>query len=243
MKKIFILILITVFANCKSTKEEENFTKASETTKYNSDVDIKQFIPKGYILNNINDENYIKGDLNNDGKEDIVFLVKNTDKSKIIEHESRGILDRNRRGIIILFNERDSYKIAAKNLNCFTSEFEDGGVYYDSELLLYIENGKLNIHYAAGRYGYNTYQFKYQNNDFNLVEFIENSSNGPVTDTHLLYDFVKMNKIVKINTNENAKDETEEVFDIKSYKLNITKPFNLIDIIDFETFKSQLLEL
>ena len=63
------------------------------------------FIPKGYVLHTYEggisagswDE--IKGDLNKDGLEDVVLIIKGTDKSKIIHDEYRGELDRNRREI------------------------------------------------------------------------------------------------------------------------------------------------
>ena len=85
------------------------------------------FIPKGYVIHKYEggisasgwDE--IKGDLNKDGLEDIVLVIKGTDKSKIIQDEDRGKLDRNRRGLIILLNKGNSYWLAAKNYDCLTS--------------------------------------------------------------------------------------------------------------------------
>jgi len=47
----------------------------------------------------------VKGDLNTDGLEDIVLLIKGTNASKIVDDEYVGKLDRNRRGIIVLLKK------------------------------------------------------------------------------------------------------------------------------------------
>jgi hypothetical protein len=43
-------------------------------------------------------------DLNKDGLQDCVLIVQGTDKNKVVDVEFRRILDRNRRGIIVLIN-------------------------------------------------------------------------------------------------------------------------------------------
>ena len=53
------------------------------------------------------------------------------------------LIDRNRRGIIVLFSEEKGYKVAVKNYNCFSSENEDGGVYFAPYLSIDIRNSKL----------------------------------------------------------------------------------------------------
>lgn len=68
---------------------------------------ISDFLPKSFIIHE-----EIKGDLNKDGVEDVILLIKATDKKQFVVDEYRGKLDRNRRGLIILFNKRDSFKLA-----------------------------------------------------------------------------------------------------------------------------------
>ncbi|WP_245583670.1 hypothetical protein [Salinimicrobium xinjiangense] len=80
------------------------------------------FIPDGYSL-----FKEYTGELNNDGLEDSVLIVKNTKKENVIIDRGEEV-DRNRRGIIVLFNKEDHYELVAENLNCFSSENEDGGV-------------------------------------------------------------------------------------------------------------------
>ena len=111
MKKLLIFLITTL------------------TTTAFGQVELKQnpsdYLPKGYVI-----FEKIIGDLNKDGIEDCVLIIKGTDTSKIITDEYRGKLDRNRRGIIVLFNKKDHYELAVKNYNCFSSENEDGGVYF-----------------------------------------------------------------------------------------------------------------
>ena len=72
--------------------------------------------------------------LNKDGLEDCALIIKGPDKSKIVKDESRGELDRNRRGIIVLLQKNEGYELAVKNYDCFSSENEDGGVYFAPDL-------------------------------------------------------------------------------------------------------------
>ena len=124
------------------------------------------FLPKGYVV-----FEKIYGDLNNDRIDDCVLIIKGTDTNQITIDEYLGRLDRNRRGIIILFNKNGHYELALKNYHCFSSENEDGGVYFPPELSFEIKNGNLSAHYAHGRYGYWKYTFRFQRSDFDLIGY------------------------------------------------------------------------
>lgn len=76
--------------------------------------------------------------MNKDGQEDYVFMVKATNKKNIVKG-SQGEIDRNRRGIIIAFKNDDRYDVVLKNMSCFSSENEEGGVYFAPELDLDIK--------------------------------------------------------------------------------------------------------
>ena len=127
---------------------------------------LSSFLPKGFIIHE-----EIKGDLNKDGVEDIVLLIKATDEKQFVVDEYRGKLDRNRRGLIILFNKRDSFELALKNLDCFSSENEDGGVYFAPELAIAVKKGNLHISYGHGRYGSWKYIFRFSQDDFKLIGY------------------------------------------------------------------------
>lgn len=186
------------------------------------------FLPKGYIV-----FEKINGDLNKDGIEDCVLVIKGTDTSKVITDEYRGHLDRNRRGIIILFNKNDHYELAVKNYDCFSSENEDGGVYYAPELSVEIKKGNLYIDYAHGRYGYWGFTFRFQNSDFELIGYDESDDHGPVINSETSINFSTKKKRLKVNTNENA-DSGEEVFKTTSKKINIDRLIKLSEIKDFD---------
>lgn len=188
------------------------------------------FIPKSYVV-----FEKINGDLNKDGIEDCVLIIKGTNKSEIISDEYRGKLDRNRRGIIILFNKNDHYELAVKNQNCFSSENEEGGVYYAPELSIEIKKGNLYISYAHGRYGNWGYTFRFQNSDFELIGYNESNNHGPVVNSETSINFSTKKKLVKVNTNENA-DSGEEVFETTTKKININRLIRLSEIKDFTEF-------
>jgi hypothetical protein len=189
---------------------------------------VEDFIPEGHVL-----FEKILGDLNKDGLEDCVLIIKGTDKSKIVKDESRGALDRNRRGIIVLLNKKDGYELAVKNYECFSSENEDGGVYFAPDLGVEITKGKLFIHYAHGRYGYWRYMFRLQNSDFELIGYDASSNNGPTVLTETSINFLTRKKIVNENTNRDNPDE-DEVFEKTESKIKKSKLLKLSEVEDFD---------
>jgi len=184
------------------------------------------FIPKGFVLSSAS-----IGDLNKDGIDDKVLLVKGTDKGAFEKNEFGELVDRNRRGIIVLFKKDNQYEMVLKNLNCFSSENEDGGVYYAPEVSLEIDKGNLYIHYAHGRYGYWKYTFRYRNSDFYLIGY-DSSEGGAVVEKETSINFLSKKKQEKVNTNENAQSG-DEVFKETWTNITVTTLLKLRDIKDF----------
>lgn len=203
------------------------------STVYGQDVQKQNpldFVPSGYVL-----FEKVNGDLNKDGIEDWVLIIKGTDKNKIVSDENRGNSDRNRRGIIILLNKSNQYEMVAKNYDCFSSENEDGGVYYPPELSVNIKNGNLYIHYAHGRYGYWQYTFRYQNSNFELIGYDQSNSYGPIINSEVSINFSTRKKQTKENTNTNADQESgEEIFKTSLVNIKVDKLINLSKIKDFD---------
>ncbi len=185
------------------------------------------FLPKGYVL-----FEKITGDLNKDGLEDCILIIKGTDTSKFFEDKYRGRLDRNRRGIIVLFNKKGYYELAAKNYDCFSSENEDGGVYFPPELDVEVKKGNLCFHYAHGRYGYWRYIFRFQNSDFELIGY-EESNGGPVIESEMSINFITKKKIEKVNVNKKA-EGGDEVFKVSKKNITINKLIKLSGVKDFD---------
>ncbi|MBE8727545.1 hypothetical protein [Flavobacterium hungaricum] len=237
---ITVLILLFIgFSSCNKTKEKTESSQVTEIPTVpevfeadKASIEIKKkpedFIPKGYVPFDT-----IKGDFNKDGLEDYILIIKGTDKSKVIQHEYRGALDRNRRGIIALVNKNNGYELAAKNYDCFSSENEDGGVYYAPELDFEIKDGKLYINYAHGRYGYWQYTFRYQNSDFELIGYDASSNRGPIVLSDVSINFLTRQKIVNKNVNENTYDD-DEIFEKSERKIKRTKLLKLSEIKDFD---------
>lgn len=185
------------------------------------------FLPKGYVV-----FEKINGDLNKDGLEDCVLIIKATNKSKIINDRYGKKLDRNRRGIIVLFKKNKRYELSVKNYTCFSSENEDGGVYFPPELSVEIKKGNLYAHYGHGRYGYWKYIFRYQNSDFELIGYDE-SNGGAVIDSEMSINFLTKKKQEKVNTNENAQGG-DEVFKETWKNIKVNRMIKLREIKDFD---------
>ena len=185
------------------------------------------FIPKEYVI-----FEKVFGDLNMDGLPDCVLIIKGTDKTKIINDEYRGKLDRNRRGIIVLFKKNDHYDLATKNYDCFSSENEDGGVYFPPELSVEIKKGKLYVTYGHGRYGYWGYTFRFQKSDFELIGY-DKSNGAVVISSETSINYLTKIKATKKNINENA-EGGDEVFKKTNKKIQVKKLIKLSEIKDFD---------
>ncbi len=183
-------------------------------------------------------DNYVEfekyfGDLNKDGLEDCVLIIKKTDTTNIVMNRFDKKVDRNRRGIIVLFKNKNGYQLADKNYNCFSSENEDGGVYFAPELWIEIRNEKLYVHYGHGRYGYWEYTFQFQNSNFELIGYDSSSNRGPVTNTETSINFLTKRKLIKENTNENA-EGGDEIFKETWSNIEIKNLIKLSEIKDFD---------
>ena len=185
------------------------------------------FVPKGFVI-----VDTLSGDLNKDGLVDYILMIKGTDTGKFVNDEYRGRLDRNRRGIIVLFKNNNDCTLAVKNEHCFSSENEDGGNYYAPELGLEIKKGNLLVHYAHGRYGYWNYIFRYQHSDFELIGY-DALEGGAVENRITSINFSTKIKIEKENTNPNAVGG-DEVFKTTTKKISVNKLIRLSEIKDFD---------
>lgn len=221
MKKLFTFLIATLTTTVFGQIEQ----KKNPT----------DFLPKQYVV-----FEKINGDLNKDGIEDCVLIIKGTDKNQIISHEYRGQLDRNRRGIIVLFNKSKHYELALKNYDCFSSENEDGGVYFAPELSVEIKKGNLYVHYGHGRYGYWKYMFRFQNSDFELIGYDAGYRSSFVSD-YVTFDeesvnFLSKKKLVKevIKVNDDGKETYKEtwknIITNKLIKISEIKDFDELDI-------------
>jgi hypothetical protein len=240
MKQLFYILTLLLAASCGQRKSEvitrpdPDSTGINNNTSGQLDITDEQhksptnFLPLGFVV-----YEEIIGDLNNDGYEDCVLIIKGTDQNQVITDEYLGQLDRNRRGIIVLLNKITHYELVVKNDNCFASENEDGGVYYAPELSVGIEKGNLYVHYSHGRYGNWRYTFRLQNSDLELIGYDESDSNGPVVETQTSINFLSKKKQEKVNTNENAQGR-DEVFQESWTNIKVNKLMKLSEIKDFE---------
>ncbi|ENV85078.1 hypothetical protein ACE5JW_10730 [Acinetobacter radioresistens] len=220
---IFIFFMVVTFPTLiwAENKSPEEIRLKEDSSRY------KSYIPRSYRLTEV-----ITGDLNKDRKTDVVLIVKATDPAKWVNDEYQGKLDRNRRGIIVLVNENGQYKKIIQNLSCFSSEYEDGGVYYAPELLLSVEQGLLNVHYAHGRYGYWRYRFQLKEHDLQLVGYDNSDNFGPYINSQTSINYLTQRKLVRENINKNRDDDIPK-FKETWYKMN-QAPVYLSKIKDFD---------
>ena len=189
-------LMFPVLACAQTAMSPEQIQLEKNQVKY------KSYIPQKYDLFEV-----ITGDLNKDGIQDTVLIVKATDPNAWVEHEYRGKLDRNRRGVVVLFGEKTAYKRAMQNLSVFSSENEEGGVYFQPELWIEIKNNLLNVHYGHGRYGYWNYSFRYEANDFRLIGYDSSEHRGPWVESDTSINLLTGKKRYRKNLNQDEEQD------------------------------------
>lgn len=195
MKKQFIqtslmfAAMLGISANlCAENLSAEKVQRQKASSQY------KAYLPAKYTVFEA-----VQGDLNKDGLKDVVLIVKATDPKQWVTDEYRGKLDRNRRGVIVLLNTKGRYQKVVQNLSLFSSENEDGGVYFAPELVPSIEKGLLKLHYAHGRYGYWAYQFRLEGRDMRLIGYDSSDNFGPYVNSETSVNFLTAKKLVREN--------------------------------------------
>lgn len=189
-----------------------------------------EFVPPGYVV-----VETIRGDLNKDHQEDEVLIIKAINKKNVIKHEYRGRLDRNRRGIIIALKKGARYELALENRACFSSENEDGGVYFPPDLNVTVEKGNLRLHYAHGRYGFWTYTFRHQNADFELIGYDSSENHGPVVVRSVSINFSTQKMWIRDNVNPTSTQaSTMNKFKETSKTLVFPQLIQLRSVSDFD---------
>ncbi len=240
-KKYTCILIISVFiwaiiscndSDSTNTSDERDAAPALNKTKPTvaKSANSSNFnLPEGYKL-----FEKIQGDLNGDGLSDYVLVIKGTKKENFVKNDFDEVVDRNRRGVMIYWATENGVTLAAQNLDCFSSENEDGGVYFPPELSINIKKGKLYIGYGHGRYGNWQYTFRYQNAAFELIGYDSNENNGPIINYITSINFLTQKKQTKVNVNEEAEASGEEVFEEKWDKITVDGLHKLSEINDFD---------
>lgn len=223
MQKLIVILLLTIGT---SAFGEVAIQSAKSPT---------EFVPSGYVVFDT-----IQGDLNKDNQSDYVLIIKGTDRDEFVTDEVRGELDRNRRGIVIAIRKDDHYELALENRDCFSSENEDGGVYYPPELFVSINKGNLLVEYEHGRYGSWRYNFRYQNSDFELIGYDSSQNHGPVVERSVSINLLTKKMLARENVNQDAQGGDEK-FKETWGKFALPKPIRLRDITDFDALDVQSL--
>ena len=228
MPKSFMVVLLGVIALMSSSSlvyADTTLSTAEKQLKKDS-IRYKAYIPTSYTLFEA-----IQGDLNKDGLKDVVLIVKATDPKQWITDEYRGKLDRNRRGVVVLLNVKGHYQKVVQNLSLFSSENEDGGVYFAPELVPSIEKGLLKLNYAHGRYGYWAYQFRLEWSDMRLIGYDSSDNFGPYVNSETSVNFLTAKKLVRENLNKDP--DSDPKFKETWCKVNVA-PLYLSKIQDID---------
>lgn len=184
------------------------------------------FLPEGYV---IYQTHFV--DLNFDTQNDCILIIKDTNEEHIVVNRFDKKVDRNRRGVVILFKSKDGYQLVDKNYNCFTSENEDGGIYYAPQLSVETDKGDIILCYEHGRYGLWSYRFRLIDSSYKLITYSSVSKYGPVINSETTMNFLTKEKLIRNNI---SKDPDKEVFKDTRTLIVLDKLLHLSDIKLFD---------
>ncbi|RYE24524.1 MAG: hypothetical protein EOP51_07070 [Sphingobacteriales bacterium] len=153
MKKLCLLVVVVLSA-VASKAQKEVLLQVPVTGNRALD-----FVPKGYDTLGT-----AVGDLNKDGKSDMVIAVFNVKK------EEKPGEDEVPRILIVAFNTGSGYRTVFKGDNLLLCK-QCGGMFGDPYAGVYIDKGVLSIsHYGGSSWRWSIDQkFRFQNNDFYLI--------------------------------------------------------------------------
>ncbi|MGC4059180.1 MAG: hypothetical protein QM743_13840 [Chitinophagaceae bacterium] len=236
MNRLFKIALpaLCLLGACSGDTHTAGVTRGDTVSKTSATIPaqkLSDFVPEGYVL-----FDSVMGDLNKDNVRDYALIIKGTQQSQFVKSDQGEMIDRNRRGLVILFGSANGYHEVLSNKECFSSENEDGGVYFAPELSVEISKGNLVVGYAHGRYGFWSYTFRYQEPDFELIGFDASDNRGPVVETETSINFLTGKKQVKVNTNENAEGE-DEVFKETWSSIKSKEKIRLSKVEDFDSLE------
>lgn len=162
MKTLRIIGITMLFMLSCGTPKNEDAAPAPELAKIAKDP--AEFVPDGYSI-----VKGIKGDLNNDGLEDVVLVIHIPWR---LEDESD---EDDNRGIIIAFNRNGHYEEVMSNKELlFWKLHQDGEHGPENGMNVSIEDGNLIIGNSVGwsvDFCWETYKFRHQNSDFELIGY------------------------------------------------------------------------
>lgn len=200
---------------------------------------LKQFVPQGFDLK----ESHCTADFNQDGKKDCVLLIKDTQKLAWQINSHGQLVDKNRRGIVILFKNKTGYQKVLENKTLFASENEEGGVYFAPELSIVAKNQTLKFDYGHGRYGSWSHTFDYRKSDnkqdFYWIGYDRYNNYGPYTKSIDSVNFLTHRYLHKYNTAEDLEND-RAIFKETPYRLPRQPLIKLSQIHDIEDIEIKL---
>jgi hypothetical protein len=189
-----------------------------------------------YVYNGI----WTSCDVNEDGLTDYLLNVKGTDPSnwEPYQFNEDSLVDRNKRGFILVINRGDYFETDIRNYDCFPSENEDGGSSFPPELIIETNNKSLTINYEREVFGSWAYEFIYKKDNYVLTSYSRSMYRWGFFVKSQHFDFVNHKlKVYKLQRNSNMEDRKEESDDqymtiyYSYYKI---KPIMITDIVNID---------
>lgn len=209
----------------------------------NSGKNLNDFVPKNWRI-----IEQAEGDLNKDKKADVVLIIEDTNPDNILNNENLGssVININPRCLLILFKTEKGYELKEINKTFLPTEGDIESTCLADPLMeggIEIKNGAivlaLNYWMSCGSWytGTNTYTFRYQKNEFELIGFDSmdfHRASGEMSSTSINFSTKKMSITTGGNMFEEDADgneiKSEETTEWKSFKINKLKNLKTLQV-------------
>ena len=230
MKKVAIILsaFALIASSCGQTAKKQQSTESvqdktatampsqsdAEQAHNNEDDKLKKpedFVPKEYEI-----IEKVVGDLNGDGKKDVVFITRKKDFE-----QGYSSVD----GLFIVFQKSKSYELEMAKPRTILCDMNCG-----CDLSAKIKNGKLYLYPNFGRYGGWVLTFRYKNSRFELIGFDSEERTAGALEKEISINFLTKKMQTKLYDWEDDEPVLREEF---WQDIVVPKIANLADMLDF----------
>ena len=229
MKYLTIIIVLLIHINY--------FCQTEKIVLANKGNSIENLIPNNWKIldSSIND-------INNDGRDDLIFVVENTDNKNMKLNDGelgRDSINLNPRVLGIYFRKKNGKLIKETQADHFILLQDSPTMDEPFDGITILENGVIKIDftfwYSAGSWSMSnySYKFKFQNNKFELINYEANERNrGTGEETFYSINFItsklKISKTIIDGNNDRSIKEEYKDFKLKKLKSlqSLGVPFN-----------------
>jgi|GEM_PF-5497139 len=223
--------------NKKTNAEDQIFLQITILKTNKNAVSINHFRSTSYhtfIPSYVTITDSIRGDIDGDGKKDIVLLTEQNDKNMITKNEYGELINENPRGLIIALKRGENYVLVSAMHNCF-EPFQSKNTVYNNELNIEIKNKQIKLYCSYGRFGGTEYTFAFNKKKMELITYKQFEIDLGITVKETLIDSQLRQKTIWecVNVSDVVYNEASIIYNETKKKITYDRKLTMTEIGQF----------